>query len=367
MSENILYVGHSLIAGLVNEMSEHTTGWVKEQNIPGSPLIYNWDHAYDLPDENNARLILSQGDTDILILTEAIPLASHVQWNDSSGYAKRFYDLAIQSNPDTKVYLYETWHDLRSGTGVDVPYDDGDAVPWRTRIDQSLPMWEDIVADVNATRPAGAPEMQLIPVGQAMGKLYDAIAAGQIPGVDDIRDFFIDDIHYNEAGREFVAMVQYATIHGEAPDFGPEVLQDIAWDAVSDYFDLDGFTGTPGNDVIHGLDGNDIISGLAGDDKLFGGKGHDTVFGGEGSDKLNGEKGDDLLDGGQGSDLYVFKGKWGDDSIVGYDPDNDRIEINLPDGTVHKIDSREDLIALGGQDGVIEFGNHSITLVDFEI
>jgi len=256
LSDDVLFVGHSLVGVEIPAMlddvveSQGGRGGVRFQIINGAPLVWNWDNSATAQGVD-ARAALPEGETEIVVLTEAIPLRNHLTWSETDRYAQAFFDLAIRSNPNTRVYLYETWHSLDSGSGVDVEYDDRDHIPWRARLEQDLPLWERVVAQVNARRAPGAPEMRLVPVGQALGRLDDAIRRGEVAGLADIRSLFRDDIHLNDLGAYFATMVQYATLYGRDPrglprslrdewgvgfDAPPPALalrlQEIAWDAV---------------------------------------------------------------------------------------------------------------------------------------
>ncbi len=249
---DILYVGHSLVGpGLppaveatLRAMGEPAT--VEAHVINGAPLHYNWDHAADA-EGVNARAVLPLGATDVLILTEAQPLASHLQWSDTGASAARFAALAIDSNPATRVFLYETWPSLNSGTPAAAQDDPAGSLPWRDRITAELILWEDTAVQASAMTPIG-----LIPAGQALGLLSDAIDAGTVPGLASIRDLFLDDIHLNNRGNYFVGLVHAAAITGRSPQGLPAqlqrpwpsrdsvisdelaaVLQRIAWQAVS--------------------------------------------------------------------------------------------------------------------------------------
>jgi Ca2+-binding RTX toxin-like protein len=68
------------------------------------------------------------------------------------------------------------------------------------------------------------------------------------------------------------------------------------------------FSGTDGDDEIHGLRYADEIGGQAGNDRLFGEEGADVLTGGTGNDSL---------EGGKGNDDYVFNQGDGQDSISG--------------------------------------------------
>ncbi|MBM1310757.1 hypothetical protein JQT66_10995 [Sulfitobacter mediterraneus] len=256
---SVLMVGHSLFGQdgpdrLGHALTAGTGGaQVQAQIINGAPLRYNWDHGSDA-EGVNARQVLPEGEITHLILTEALPLANHVTWSDSSFFAQSYAELAIAANPAAQVFVMETWHSLKSGTGEAVDHDEGADVPWRSRIDADLPVWERIVDEINAGLPRGVPAARLIPAGQAMGRLYDAINAGEVAGVSSITALFSDDIHLNDLGHYFVSQVQFAALTGQSPEglpgpgtgrWGGEfqtldpalatALQQIAWDTVAGY------------------------------------------------------------------------------------------------------------------------------------
>ncbi|MEM9358762.1 MAG: hypothetical protein AAGB04_21485, partial [Pseudomonadota bacterium] len=261
LSDDVLFVGHSLV-GFIPEMLQDIvsdsggTGTLTAQIQNGAPLRWNWQESERA--QVDALSVLPDGEIDILILTEAVPLDPNLKFNKTEIYAADFYNLAVDSNPFTQVYMYETWHSVWSGTdrADEIPYKsgDGDLIPWRDRIDQDLEKWEGVVDYVNAQRGPNDPEMLLIPAGQALGNLSDAIDAGTVPGLTSIEDVFSDDIHLNDLGQYFVAMVHYATIYGQDPvgldaqlqgRFGADfdapsaalaaVFQDIAWETATEY------------------------------------------------------------------------------------------------------------------------------------
>lgn len=246
---DILYVGHSLVgptlpaiveAGLARQGVEMT---VSAQVINGAPLRYGWDHS-DQGERGDARRILPGGQTKVLILTEAQPLGEQIQWNDSAGYVEKFARLAWEARPDTQVYLYETWPSRNIAEGL----------PWREQLTADLPAWESLAGRANAARPPQAPPVRLIPAGQAMGALADAVVAGQVPGISSVDDLFDDDIHPSGRALSFLALVHIAAITGKDPSGLPALLtrhwpsrdavltdaqaaafQRIAWKVVSDY------------------------------------------------------------------------------------------------------------------------------------
>ncbi|MFG6593110.1 hypothetical protein ACGYK4_01070 [Sulfitobacter sp. 1A13368] len=256
---SVLMVGHSLFGADGPDMLQEALragvgqGEVRAQIINGAPLRYNWDES-DRAEGVDARALLPEGDITHLILTEAIPLANHTRWSDTEVYAQAFFDLAAAANPEVKVYLQETWHSLKSGSGEAVAYDDHAHIPWRERLESDLPAWEGIASAMRAGRSSENATIEVIPAGQAMAHLYDEIAAENLSGLTGIDALFADDIHLNDLGHYFVAMVQYARLTGKDPlglptDFNdrwgkafdtpqPDLaraLQRVAWEAVQDY------------------------------------------------------------------------------------------------------------------------------------
>lgn len=214
---DVLFVGHSLVGPdlprLVEGALRHKTpeAQVEAQVINGAPLAWQWENA-GAAQGVNGRLRLTDGDIDALVLTEAIPLANHLEWSGSEDRAADWAAAAWSANPATQVLIYETWHSLQSGSGAEIPDDPGGAEPWRARLTADLAAWERLAAAADARRPEGAPPVRIVPAGQAMGLLADAAAAGEVPGITAISDVFDDDIHPNGRGLYFLALVHAAAL-----------------------------------------------------------------------------------------------------------------------------------------------------------
>ncbi|AZV79236.1 hypothetical protein EBB79_16020 [Parasedimentitalea marina] len=216
---SVIMIGHSLFGPdnprmldqLLQARSENPVT-VEAQILNGAPLQYNWEHA-DKAEGINARARLRHP-ADAVIVTEAIPLANHLKWSGTSDAVAQFYELSAAANPDVQFYLQETWHSLRSGSGELVEFDDGMATPWRDRLEQDLPRWQGVVDRANA-KTGG--QIQLLPAGQAMARLDDAIQAGTVPGITRIQDVFTDDIHPNDIGFYYLALLQYGVLTGDTP------------------------------------------------------------------------------------------------------------------------------------------------------
>lgn len=238
---NVFYLGHSLqgwqAPAMIGDFSAHANASYRYQAAIGigANLAWQWEHP-ERAEGSNPRTTLAAEPFDVLVMTEAIPLASQLEWADSPGHAGRFLALAHARNPNVQAYLYETWDYL----SVD---------DWRAQLDSDRALWVSILDAVNAAHPGR--DMLLIPAGRAMAALYDRIEAGGVPGINNIRDLFSDDVHLTNTGWYFIALVQYATIFRRSPVGLPAattdrfdqpiapppagavpVMQEIAWQVV---------------------------------------------------------------------------------------------------------------------------------------
>ncbi|MER3329794.1 MAG: T9SS type A sorting domain-containing protein, partial [Candidatus Kapaibacterium sp.] len=167
-------------------------------------------------------------------------------------YADSLVAYALSFNPNIQIYLYEDWHCIKSGTPTGCDYDI-DANPWRQRLDDDLAMWESVVDTLNNRFNPTNP-VCIIPAGQGLARLYDAIERAEVPDINSIDDIFSDDIHLTDVGKYFVACVHFAMIHNTSPvgltnqtqvwwggDFDPptkeqaKVFQEIARETVNSY------------------------------------------------------------------------------------------------------------------------------------
>jgi serralysin len=130
--------------------------------------------------------------------------------------------------------------------------------------------------------------------------------------------------------------------------------------------------GGPGNDRLFGGGGNDVLRGGGGDDVLLGGGGNDRLVGGAGDDRLVGGPGNDRLIGGSGADLFVFQPKGGDDVVIDFQDDLDRLDFSAFDfankagvlNLASQVGSNVLFSLPGG--GTVELKNFDITLLGAE-
>ncbi len=166
------------------------------------------------PQFRDAREAVSSGDYDAIILTEMLDIRDALRFHDSPGYLTKFAQASLEAAPETRLFLYETWHWLDDPEG------------WLDRLDADLARyWE-----AGLLRPAlyNLPEgtrIHLIPAGQAMAALVREIESrGGVGNVRDRSDLFSDQIHLNDLGNYFVALVHYAVLYGSSPEGLPHEL-----------------------------------------------------------------------------------------------------------------------------------------------
>lgn len=157
---------------------------------------------------------------------------------------------------------------------------------------------------------------------------FDALPAGQ--SIVDHFSYTVTD----QSGLTSTATVD-VTVTGiddgvtRTGTFGNDTLNGTAGE--------DSLSGGIGNDTLNGLGGHDSLDGGLGEDTLNGGDGNDTLIGGLGDDRLNGGNGndilfgglnDDTLSGGAGADVFHFGTLAGDDTILDFNPGEDRIVLD---------------------------------------
>ena len=130
------------------------------------------------------------------------------------------------------------------------------------------------------------------------------------------------------------------------------------------------------NNTMDGQGGNDRMYGEAGRDTMNGGSGDDEMYGGEDKDILNGGEGDDLMDGGPGADTFVFEPGNGNDYIMDFTSDADKIDLSAFENanTIITTDATDDddnhvielpdggtITVLGVGDDALNTDDHFIT------
>lgn len=252
----VYHLGHSLVGRDMPVMLQQLggEGHVFHSQLGwGANLNEHWEP--DIPvkgfaEENthvqhrDPREALASGEYDALVVTETVEIRDSIKYADPAYYLGRWAVAAWETNPDARVYLYETWHRLDDEEG------------WLTRLDRDLGLyWErEILRRALAYDDVTQP-IYVIPGGQVMAAATRAIEArGGVGPIRDRTGLFSDHIHFSDYGAYLMALTHYAVLYGRSPvglphrllkadgtpaaDPGPEaaqLMQEIVWQVVTAY------------------------------------------------------------------------------------------------------------------------------------
>ena len=221
----VFHLGHSLVSRDMPTMLaqlapaghryESQLGW-------GTTLKAHWEPGETIngfATENNhpryraAREALQSGEYDVLVATEMVNLLDAIRYFQSSEYLGRWAHLAEAGNPDIRVFLYETWHQLDDPEG------------WLERLDLDLARyWEGEILRRTLASSARQRPIYVIPAGQVMARVVREIEAGKLHGLSSRKDLFSDQIHLNDLGAYLVALTHFAVIYQQSPEGLPNQL-----------------------------------------------------------------------------------------------------------------------------------------------
>ncbi|EBA15969.1 hypothetical protein RSK20926_05137 [Roseobacter sp. SK209-2-6] len=218
------HLGHSLVGPdvphMLAQLAPNGHRW-NAQRGSGTSLRAHWEPEEEIlhfeisnpaPAYRDAREAVGSGEYDVIVLTEMVELRDALKYFDGAKYLRYWADLARKANPETRIYLYETWHHLNDPTG------------WERRIQQDLDsLWLGGLLGPDSRRNPRRP-VYLIPAGQVMAAVVQAIEAGKIEGLVTREDLFartpegeVDTIHINDLGAYLVALTHFAVIYQLSP------------------------------------------------------------------------------------------------------------------------------------------------------
>jgi len=160
---------------------------------------------------------------------------------------------------------------------------------------------------------------KLFSIEMLRGSNFDDVLTGN-GGRNVLRGLGGDDILNGLKGRDEVRYDRDAR-YGGTDGVTVNLKKGTATDGFGDTDTLRNFEDVRGsdfNDRITGSGGKNKLDGMAGNDVLIGLGNDDILIGGLGRDRLIGGNGDDTLEGGGGNDRFIFKAKFGDDTIVDF-------------------------------------------------
>ena len=215
---------------------------VGAQMIGGSKVIQHWN----LPeDKNKAKAALAAGQVDVLTMSP------HVYLPDEG--IDRFVELGAKHNPKLRFLVQHSWMPWDGWEGNDkiTKNEDRDTrsldivraanFKWRTNLEAQI---------TALNKGLGRDAVRIVPVGDAVLKLRELIAAGKAPGLTKQTDLFTDLIgHGKEPVLALATYCNFACIYKVSPvglkdsnpaldKLSPELrplLQQIAWDTVTAY------------------------------------------------------------------------------------------------------------------------------------
>lgn len=262
----VYHLGHSLVgrdmpamleqlarfAGLRGHSHHSQLGWgtsLREHWEPDVP-INGFDAENAHPRFRPAREALASGDYDAVILTEMVELRDAIRWHASPDYFPRWVGAARAGNPEARVFLYKTWHNLEHPDG------------WLERLERDpVELWQAHLLAPAWADPGLGP-VHVIPVADVLAELTRRLAAGEgAEGLREPADLFarnpdgtLDTIHFNDQGLYLVALVHFAVLYHRSPEGLPHALrradgrradapsraaaalmQRIAWEVVRDH------------------------------------------------------------------------------------------------------------------------------------
>ncbi|WP_425045857.1 hypothetical protein [Primorskyibacter sp. S87] len=235
---SVFHLGHSLVGrdmpAMLMQLADAglgTTGHDYASQLGwGTSLMDHWEpeipiNGFETENAHDrfrpAQEAIKSGDYDAVVLTEMVELRSAIRYHDSAKYLPLWADLVRDASPDTRIYLYETWHKL----------DDPDG--WLNRLDNDLAaLWEEKILFADLARNPDNPIL-VIPAGQVMARLTRKMQEnGGIDGLKGPEDLFsrnedgtLDTIHLNDIGNYLVALTHYAVLYGRSPVGLPHALK----------------------------------------------------------------------------------------------------------------------------------------------
>lgn len=258
----VFHLGHSLVGRDMPAMLaqiapqghnyESQLGWGTTLKAHwGDEPIKGFDTENTHPRYRGAGEAADSGDYDAFVLTEMVEIRDAIEYFDSAKYLGQWAERVWSARNGTRVYLYETWHQLDSPEG------------WLERLDLDLTRyWEGEILQRAVSGEKTARPIYVIPAGQVMAKFTREVEArGGVAGIRGREELFAldangerDNIHINDLGAYLVALTHYAVLYGRDPRGLPhrlrradgseadapsaeaaQLMQEVVWQVVTGY------------------------------------------------------------------------------------------------------------------------------------
>ncbi|HEY1375570.1 MAG TPA: hypothetical protein VGF55_02190 [Gemmataceae bacterium] len=215
------------------------------QGIGGSTVSKHWD----VPDpDNKVRNAIKARQVDVLTLAPNQLLPDPA--------IDKFTDLLLEYNPAGRVTVQASWipRDGQRGAFANAQRDAADLAAVRKA---QAPFTDKVRAQVEAINARYADKLKrpvvfMVPVGEAVVRLRERVAKGEVPGIARQSELFRDDLGHGKAPLyTLVAYCHFAVIYDRSPvglavpeflanaGLGENaakvnrVLQEVAWAAVT--------------------------------------------------------------------------------------------------------------------------------------
>jgi hypothetical protein len=209
------------------------------QMIGGSTVTQHWDLA---DEKNKAKKALAAGEVDVLTLSP------HLLMPDRA--IDKFTALLLEKNPNGRVTVQASWlprDGNLTGPFANAKRDTADMAEQRKAATPWYDAMRKQVKEINDRHKKAV--VFVVPVGEAVYRLREKVAKGEVPGYAKQSELFTDDLGHAKAPvGVLTAYCHYAVIYGKNPSGLPapavlgksadadklnRILQEVAWGAVT--------------------------------------------------------------------------------------------------------------------------------------
>lgn len=240
----VFYTGHSFhmfVPGRLAQLAK--AAGVKEyqqagaQGLGGSRVQQHWDLAEE---KNQAKKVLEKGGVDVFTMSP------NVKMPDDG--IERFAELGLKHNPKMRLLIQESWVPgdfLDQRITSNAQRDETNLAKLRADQEKWRGQMEAQAKAIN--QKAGRDAVLIVPVGDAVVKLRELVAAGKAPGIAKQSELFTDTGGHGKGPILILTTYcNFACITGRSPvglkvsekDVSDELntlLQQIAWETVTAY------------------------------------------------------------------------------------------------------------------------------------
>lgn len=186
---------------------------IRKSTIPGSSTTSRWEAGVNqFGTGDNARYDIRN--YNLLSITERGPVAlpysdnmyTEQELQGNINHLKLFIQNARQNGANgagARTFLYTMWPNIDDSFG-----------PFRPMLDSYERAWHYMQERINADLGG---YLHIIPGHRVMMRIFDDIQAGLVPGITDIHQLFLDDIHPNGWGAYPISCLHIAVIYGHDP------------------------------------------------------------------------------------------------------------------------------------------------------